>query len=307
VRYPAPWTDDIERQRLPPGALLLMGRPWSPTAADGGIFTGPHAPVLLAGWLLAGPPVSEAARWPARRARAVAAGDGIAESGTGRSDGLDAADRALMQRLAGGDERALEAIFLAHAERMHRIAYRYLRSSWAARAVVQDVFTAVWERRDRLDVRVSLATYLAAATRNRATTVLREELRRRERDGRWAQLARAADLPVGASTTPDSEARVGPQVEAVGDAAVRAAVERALAALPGRQRLVFQLRVERELSNAEVRELIGAVSTKAVELLFSRALKSLRTQLLPTMQACDARLPAADRVAPVSSSDLTEA
>src|ERR1700722_3474271 len=97
------------------------------------------------------------------------------------------AERALLKRLAAGDELALESLFLAHAGALHRIAYRYLHSSWAARAVVQDVFTTVWWRRSTLAVRGPIAAYLTVAVRNRARTVLREELRRRERDARWVE------------------------------------------------------------------------------------------------------------------------
>jgi RNA polymerase sigma-70 factor (ECF subfamily) len=191
------------------------------------------------------------------------------------------ANRALLERLAAGDETALESLFLAHAGALHRIAYRYLHSSWAARAVVQDVFTAVWWRRSTIVVRGPIAAYLTVAVRNRARTVLREELRRRERDARW----------VDGSGKPESE---GSKRAAAADAAgtrgrmaprdladARAAVQAALAALPDRQRTVFRLRVEEQMSNAEVRAAIGAVSVKAVERIFARAVRALRARLLP--------------------------
>jgi RNA polymerase sigma-70 factor, ECF subfamily len=181
-----------------------------------------------------------------------------------------AAERALLARLAAGDERALESLFLAHAGALHRVAYRYLHSSWAARAVVQDVFTTVWWRRSSLAVRGPIAAYLTVAVRNRSRTVLREELRRRERDGRWV-----AD---GGGEREGARARGGTRDR--GDA--RAAVEAALAELPERQRVVFRLRVEEQMSNAEVRAAIGAVSVKAVERVFARAVRALRSRLLPS-------------------------
>ena len=135
-------------------------------------------------------------------ARAARAWDAlVAESARRVSEDKDKgkpaedADRALLKRLAAGDEAALESLFLAHAGALHRVAYRYLHSSWAARAVVQDVFTAVWWRRATLVVRGPIVAYLTVAVRNRARTVLREELRRRERDARW----------LGDSGKPESE------------------------------------------------------------------------------------------------------
>jgi RNA polymerase sigma factor (sigma-70 family) len=120
------------------------------------------------------------------------------------------------------------------------------------------------------------------AVRNRARTVLREELRRRERDARWVEDSgkpesesskRAAAAGEGTAT----RGRMAPRDLA--DA--RAAVQAALAALPDRQRTVFRLRVEEQMSNAEVRAAIGAVSVKAVERIFARAVRALRERLLP--------------------------
>jgi RNA polymerase sigma-70 factor (ECF subfamily) len=190
------------------------------------------------------------------------------------------AERALLKRLAAGDELALESLFLAHAGALHRIAYRYLHSSWAARAVVQDVFTAVWWRRATLTIRGPIGAYLTVAVRNRARTVLREELRRRERDARWAD---DSGTRLGDGSHLGGEQGGGPRVRvAPRDLAdARAAVQAALAALPDRQRTVFRLRVEEQMSNAEVRAAIGAVSVKAVERIFSRAVRALRARLLP--------------------------
>jgi RNA polymerase sigma-70 factor, ECF subfamily len=197
-----------------------------------------------------------------------------------RGESAAQAERALLKRLAAGDEAALESLFLTHAATLHRIAYRYLHSSWAARAVVQDVFTAVWWRRSTLAIRGPVAAYLTVAVRNRARTVLREELRRRERDARWAddngkpdsEAARRAAKHAGGP-----RARIAPRDLA----AARAAVQAALIELPDRQRTVFRLRVEEQMSNAEVRAAIGAVSVKAVERIFSRAVRALRARLLP--------------------------
>jgi RNA polymerase sigma factor (sigma-70 family) len=128
-------------------------------------------------------------------------------------------------------------------------------------------------------VRGPIAAYLTVAVRNRARTVLREELRRRERDARW----------IDDSGKPESEgskraaaaAGTGGRMTSGDLAEARAAVQAALAALPDRQRTVFRLRVEEQMSNAEVRAAIGAVSVKAVERIFARAVRALRARLLP--------------------------
>jgi RNA polymerase sigma-70 factor (ECF subfamily) len=120
-----------------------------------------------------------------------------------------------------------------------------------ARDVVQDVFAELWSRRSSLQLRGPIASYLAAAVANRARSVLRAELRRREREERWTAEKPAVSRP------PDADIRQS--------APPAAAVDSALAALPERQRVVFRLRVVEGLTSAEVRSAIGAVSVKAVE------------------------------------------
>ena len=85
----------------------------------------------------------------------------------------------------------LEALFLEHAASLHRVAYRYLASSALAHEAVQDVFAGLWERRKPIAVRGSVKGYLVVATRNRECSILRDMLRRSERDARWM------DDPVG--------------------------------------------------------------------------------------------------------------
>lgn len=218
----------------------------------------------------------------------------LAEPPRERARGRSAAEDALLAELAGGDERALEALYLAHERRLHRVAYRYLESAWAARAVVQDVFASVWYRRATLVVQGSIEAYLAAAVRKRALTVLREELRRRQRDGRWgasgatgaADAPPHADAPVSDPEHGGGRRSAGVSGEGNGSPEMKVAIARVLAELPERQRIVFQLRVERRLTNAEVRTAIGAVSVKAVEMLYARAIKVLRVRCPGAQAAC---------------------
>jgi RNA polymerase sigma-70 factor, ECF subfamily len=215
-----------------------------------------------------------------RGAQRVAEGD-QEESGQRRIHD----ERSLLHRLATGDERALEALFIAHAGRLHRVAHQYLHSAWAARAVVQDVFTALWIRRASIKVRGPLGSYLTAAVRNQAQSVLREEVRRRERDARWAEsTGKAVPAMTSAAGSGDGVALAtgiaGLDAQLRNGADVQAIVTRALAELPERQQMVFRLRVEQHMSNLEVRNAIGAVSVKAVERVFARAVKTLRARLL---------------------------
>jgi RNA polymerase sigma-70 factor (ECF subfamily) len=180
----------------------------------------------------------------------------------------DTDERDLLRQLAAGDEAALEALFLDHAESLQQIARAYLRSSALARDVVQDVFTAVWLRRQTIAFRGPARAYLAIAVRNRARTLIRETLRRHERETRWAD-----GQPT--STRDDDTVHQSPDRRHM-----LSAIAAALSELPERQRIVVRLRVREGMSPAEVRAAIGAVSVKAVERIYARAIEALRAKLL---------------------------
>jgi RNA polymerase sigma-70 factor, ECF subfamily len=97
------------------------------------------------------------------------------------SDRQDAsADERLLQRLSGGDQRAMTEIFDRYSRLVFSVAVRVLADSGQAEDVMQEVFLKVWrEPQSFLQDRGRLGTWLAVITRNRAIDSLR---RRRPSD-----------------------------------------------------------------------------------------------------------------------------
>lgn len=154
---------------------------------------------------------------------------------------------------------AFDTLVRAHYERLANLAYRYLQSDAAAEDAVQEVLLKVWRRRRAVNLADPLP-YLYQAVRNECLMALR---RRR----RWAM------------TALDAEEIAAPAGE--GDAAdLQAAITRAVAALPGRCRLVYTMHREQDLSYAEIARLLG-ISRKTVENQMGRALRTLRERLAP--------------------------
>jgi RNA polymerase sigma-70 factor (ECF subfamily) len=110
--------------------------------------------------------------------------------GAGRHDALleAAGDAALVRRIEAGDETALAAAYDRFAPLVYGLALRVTRSESVAEDIVQEVFTAFWERPHRFDAeRGSLRAYLGVLTHRRSVDwVRREEAARRrvERDQR---------------------------------------------------------------------------------------------------------------------------
>jgi RNA polymerase sigma-70 factor (ECF subfamily) len=179
-------------------------------------------------------------------------------------------DAMLVSRARAGDEAAFEAIFRRHYAPLCAFATRYVDDRALAEELVQDLFTQLWVDRARWEVRGTLASYLFAAARNRALN--HRKRRALERD--WADgesgAARddVAELRWRAASAEDAHT----QLES---AEQRHHLDRAMASLPERCRLVMHLRWRDQLSYAEIAEVMG-ISVKGVENQLARGLKALR-------------------------------
>lgn len=158
-----------------------------------------------------------------------------------------------------GDKAAFEAIFDAYAEPLLAFAYARVRSKDVAEELVQDLFLNLWERRASWVVARSLKTYLFQAIHNRILNYRRDT-------------RATADVPLEAF--PSREATD----KAVRQADLRRAVDRAVAELPERNRLVFLLVRQHQLTYREVGDIFG-ITEKTVESHMLRAFNALRAAL----------------------------
>lgn len=134
-------------------------------------------------------------------------------------------ERELLRRAAGGDERAVRALFRTHAPRLHRHASRILGDhDGDAEDVVQQVFLAALDGARNFDGRSSVSTWLFGIATRRAL----DAARARHRRNRWSRLGEAVGLGFLAGR-PDQ----------MHEAQSRA--DRALGQLDPDQRLVFLL------------------------------------------------------------------
>ncbi len=177
----------------------------------------------------------------------------------------DFAERVLCDRIRAGDAAAFEQLFRTYQPELHAFATRYVHSESVAEDVVHDVFVAIWARRAEWTVQGSVRGYLFGATRNRALSHVRHELIER----RWRALPDRG--PVG-----DAERRSENEGARNLERDERAAViRRVLAELPERCRLAVTLRWQRQMSYAEIGDIMG-ISIKTVEIYLTRGAKMLR-------------------------------
>jgi RNA polymerase sigma-70 factor (ECF subfamily) len=169
-------------------------------------------------------------------------------------------DDQLIVLVQGGDPRAYRELVERHVRGVHAFVYRMLGSRAEAEEVCQESFLRLWKHADTFVARAKLSTWLYRVAHNLAIDRLR---RRRE-----------ASHPLGIEEVPTSE-RSSLHVY---DKQVAEAVERALTALPERQRAAISLVHYQGMSNAEAAEVLG-VKLRALESLLARGRQQLRERL----------------------------
>ena len=160
-------------------------------------------------------------------------------------------DEALVARYRRGDVAAFEVLLDRHGGGVERFLVRFLQDRARAEDLAQECwlrFIGAVPRWD--DERSRFKTWLYTVARNLATDEARRSLHRRH--GRLTEHERPDPLVAdGASVarTPD---------EALADARLRSALERAIADLPPDQREVFLLREYEGVPFAEIAEVTRA-------------------------------------------------
>jgi RNA polymerase sigma-70 factor (ECF subfamily) len=156
----------------------------------------------------------------------------------------DDADRAVLNRIAGGELDALDELYERYKTMAFSIALRITNDASLAEDVVQDAFLGAWRNAARyLEGRGSVKTWLLAIVHHRAIDAVR---RRRP----TAELPERDEAPPLALRLPDVWAEVAANLDAV-------AVRDALAALTDVQREAIELAYFGGLTQVEIADQTG--------------------------------------------------
>ena len=188
-------------------------------------------------------------------------------SGTAAS-AAEPADEELLNRIAGHDQSAFEAIYLRHSDLVYSIALRVVADPGIAQDVAQEVFLRVWRHPALFDVtRGRFVSWLMSVARNRAVDEVRSRGRRRLREV----------MPAPGADDPADPQAVDPQLAAQ-LADEREVVRRAMELLPQEQRTAIELAYFGGMTQQEIASVLdtplGTVKTRV-----RLAMKKLRISL----------------------------
>jgi RNA polymerase sigma-70 factor (family 1) len=172
-------------------------------------------------------------------------------------------DNELTALLKAGDDAAFTAIYDRYFWLLHTHAYKWMRNRDDAKDIIHELFSALWSKRETLDLENRLAPYLYAAVRNRIFNQLAKE-----------------KYAVKYSDSLEKFIKHG---ECITDHSVRERIlleliEEGIAEMPPKMREVFEMSRKRHLSHREIATQLD-ISEETVKKHINHALKILRPKL----------------------------
>lgn len=172
-------------------------------------------------------------------------------------------DTALVKQLATGDEDAFCQLYARYWERLFCFCNKFLKSYDLAENFAQDIFLKIWENKEFLDPEKSFSSFLYTIARNRVLNHLKHVARTESLKEKFISAY---------SSTPEYAPGSGDILQEKDYLAI---LHNAISQLPPRQRQVFCMSRNRNMSHKEIAEQLG-LSAYTVSEYMSDSLKSIK-------------------------------
>lgn len=183
-------------------------------------------------------------------------------------------EQMLLAALRQRDAQAFTTLFELYSDKIYRLSLSLLKDETAAEGVVQDAFLRLIERLDQFEGRSSLGTWLYRVAYNLSV----DRLRQRKPDVVLEDEVGDGRLPLPIHVIDWTQ---WPE-QMLTDAEVSAELDKAIAALPEKFRVVFVLREVEGLSTEETAQITG-LTLSATKVRLHRARLFLREQLTQSL------------------------
>lgn len=170
-------------------------------------------------------------------------------------------------RIAEGDKIAFKLLYDQYWQQLYAVALQWLKSTWKAQDVVQEVFYKIWQRREKITEIRDLKAYLVVMARNEIFSSLKSP------SALQISVERIPDILADNSPSPDQTLRLKH---------AEASILEAVQNLPPRQQQIFKLTRMEGLSHEEIAQRLG-VSKETVSNHATRALLNLRKSLIDAL------------------------
>ena len=181
--------------------------------------------------------------------------------------GSDKSEHEQVARIRAGDVGAFESLFKNYYLELRGFVESYVDRS-TSEEVIQELFLALWRRREAWAPAGGVRAYLFAAARNQALNAIRQR----------RNSSRVVDECVADGSIPGANQSERTPAQQLSTSEIESACRSAIHELPESNRLVMMLRWEYGMSHAEIAFVLGT-SIKGVEAELGRGLKTLATRL----------------------------
>ena len=179
------------------------------------------------------------------------------------TDGTHLDEKSLLANVATGDRSAFNQLYAAHINNVYEYIFLFTKSKEETEELLQEVFVNLWEKREKLAEVDSFKSYLFRAAKNRLITNVRH-----------MQVKHRVLSEIG-RTTDDSQHTTEYDVTYK---EYHQVLQKAIAKLPPKRKLIFRLNMENGLSYDEIAQQLR-ISKSVVKNQFYKALDFIRDHL----------------------------
>ena len=172
-------------------------------------------------------------------------------------------DLPYIQGLKNGEYSSFDALFKKYAESLFAFVVSITKNSFIAEEITQEVFSKVWEKRDRIEEHYSFKSFLFSITYNETVSYLRKQKSEKNKIESFTSI----------SSFSSNETEYEVEFKNLESIANKVIDE-----LPDKRKQIFKMSREQGLTNKEIAEALQ-ISVKTVENQMTSALKVLRQKL----------------------------
>ena len=172
-------------------------------------------------------------------------------------------ERDLLLQVAKGDRLAFKRIYDHYWSDMYALAISFLKSSYWAQDILQDLFLKLWIRRESLPSIKEFRSYIFIMLRNELITALRSKARSEQVHDKYRQQIPPDFL------LPDNRLIINELEQLIREAVMQ---------LPPGQSLLIELTRNQGLSHEEIADRMG-IAKKTVSNTLTKALNNIRNYL----------------------------
>jgi RNA polymerase sigma-70 factor (ECF subfamily) len=177
--------------------------------------------------------------------------------------GTDNIDPLILRQLKDGNINAFRKIYMVYSERLFHFALSYLKNTFEAEEIVQEVFIQVWEMRNEIDPDRSFSSLIHRMTVNRVFNQMKHQVVRQKYQNYLLHFDHSLEeSPEATLHFKELESKINSL----------------LAKMPEQQRNIFEMSRMKGLSHSKIAKELG-LSVRTVENQVYRASRFLKDQL----------------------------